>query len=152
MTRHAVARLMERLPHGVRDRPAWMFIGLVYVVVGAGYATGYTDSVISQTVGHVMLRVWGWLDVVVGLLVAVSTGVARPALEKLALRCLYITTLTYSAWLMIALDFNFKRGASSIAFGILLALATQLRVRSLTIYMQSVTKLASDLQRIDDND
>jgi hypothetical protein len=84
-----------RLPRGLRDQPAWVFIGFLVTLGGLGFVTGLTESSVSQAIGTTGLRVWGAVLLLSGLGVLSATLSAKPALEKLALRVLSLCMFVY---------------------------------------------------------
>lgn len=90
----------QRLPMGLREQPAWVFIGFMFLAVGLGYATGLVESSVARTVGGWPLQVWGITLALSGLLLMVATIRGRPALERFALRAVTCALFTYCIWLL----------------------------------------------------
>lgn len=123
-----------RLPGGLREQPAWVFIGLLIGLAGLGYVTGLSDSSIKQAIGEVGLRVWGTVLMLSGFAVTVATVRARPALEKLALRVMSICMLAYMGWLLTIVDF--RRAAMSLVLVLVLVGLAEIRIGFLKLLLQ----------------
>lgn len=104
-----------RLPAGLRDQPAWVFIGLLVALSGLTFLFGVTESSIVNAVGPLALRVWGLFLFLSGTGVVTATLSARPALEKLALRMLSICIFVYIGWLLTVVDW--RRAVMSVVLG-----------------------------------
>jgi hypothetical protein len=115
-----------RLPTGLREQPAWVFIGILVGLAGVGYLTGLTESSISQTIGTTGLRVWGAFLAFSGFAVTWATIRASPVLEKLALRILSLCLFVYGGWLSLVIDF--KRVAMSLVLILTLIFLAEVRV------------------------
>lgn len=115
-----------RLPRGLREQPAWVFIGLMVALVGLGYATGLTTSSIQRVVGGEGLKGWGAFLVVTGVLLVFATIKGKPALEKLALRWLVISLLAYCSWLVYTV--NIKQASMTIALTVILVVLAEIRI------------------------
>ncbi len=120
--RHQRASPITRVPLGVREQPAWIFIGVMFMVVGVGYATGGAQSMLTEAIGTVGLRLWGGSLVATGLLLVMATAKAKPSLEKLALRILSTNLFAYAAWLLTVVPFQ-RAGTTIILSGSLIVLA-----------------------------
>ncbi len=117
---------MMRLPLGVREQPAWIFIGFMVSLVGFGQTTGLLDSSVSQAVGHIGLKAWGATLMLSGVLVMVATVKGRPSLERLALRLLTCNLVTYLGWLLVVAPF--QRAATTVILAVCLAVVCETRV------------------------
>jgi hypothetical protein len=115
-----------RLPAGLREQPAWVFIGVLVGLVGLSYVTGFTESSIAQAVGVNGLRVWGAFLTLSGFGVVWATVAADRALERLSLRVLSICLLVYSAWLMTVVDW--RRAVMTITLTVILVLLAEIRI------------------------
>lgn len=134
-----------RLPRGLREQPAWVFIGVLVTLGGLGFVTGVTESSVSQAIGTTGLRIWGALLLISGLGVLSATLSARPALEKLALRVLSLCIFVYAGYLLTIVDW--KRAAMNVVLcGVLIGLA-EIRIATL----KALYRLAENWQN-DDND
>jgi hypothetical protein len=118
-----------RLPRGLRDQPAWVFIGFLVTLGGLGFVTGLTESSVSQAIGTTGLRVWGAVLLLSGLGVLSATLSAKPALEKLALRVLSLCMFVYVGYLFVVVDWK-RVAMSAILCAVLIGLA-EIRIGTL---------------------
>lgn len=118
-----------RLPRGLRDQPAWVFIGFLVTLGGLGFVTGLTESSVSMAIGTTGLRVWGAVLLLSGLGVLSATLSARPALEKLALRALSLCMFVYVGYLFVVVDWK-RVAMSAILCAVLIGLA-EIRIGTL---------------------
>lgn len=121
--------LTMRLPRGLREQPAWVFIGSLLFLVGLGYLTGFTHSMIAEAIGQAGLRVWGGILSLSGGLLIAATVLARPAMEKLALRCMSLTLLAYAGYLLTVA--TYERAAMTVVLAVLLIGLAEFRVMTL---------------------
>lgn len=124
-----------RLPPGVREQPAWIFIGLMITLVGLGYMSGATSSTIQQAIGSGGLKGWGFFLAITGILVTYATWRAKPALEKMALRWLVFSLLAYTSWLLTQVDF--KQASMTIILSFILIVLAEIRVGFLKLILSS---------------
>lgn len=112
-----------RLPRGLRDQPAWVFIGTMCALAGASYLLGIAESTsITRILDPAVLKVWGGFLFLSGSLVIVSTWLANMPLERLSLRFLSLGLLVYAGWILAVLPLT--RAAMTVALcGSLVALA-----------------------------
>jgi hypothetical protein len=118
-----------RLPRGLREQPAWVFIGILVTLGGLGFVTGLTESSVSQVVGPVGLRVWGATLLLSGLGVLSATLSAKPALEKLALRALSLCMFVYAGWILTVIDW--RRASMSVLLCAVLIGIAEVRIGTL---------------------
>lgn len=118
-----------RLPRGLRDQPAWVFIGLLVGLAGIAYLLGVSQSNITQAVGATGLRIWGGFLALAGFGVVYATMAARMALEKLALRWLSLCMGVYTGWLMTVAPLS--RLAMTIVLVSFLIVMCEIRVATL---------------------
>ncbi len=135
--------LIMRMPRGLREQPAWVFIGSLLSLVGLSYVSGFTESVISQAIGEFGLKVWGGFLLAAGILLVTATIKAKPALEKLALRAMTLTLLTYTGYLLTVT--SFKRAAMTVVLAILLSGLAEFRVLHLKSLITRSTEVARQL-------
>lgn len=135
-------------PRGIREQPAWIFIGLMLVLSGVSWALGIADSAISRAIGHAGLRVWGASILVTGVLLISATVSARPALEKLALRILAINLGLYLGWLLVIVPI--EAATSSLVLGGALIVLAEFRVWHLKALMASAEKLRKRIGSMDE--
>lgn len=126
--------LILRLPRGLREEPAWVFIGLLVGLVGASYLIGFSESSISVAVGPSGLQLWGGALAFSGFAVVYATIRARPALEKLALRLLSVCMFLYGGWLPLVI--GPRRAAMSIALTLILIALAEIRVAVLKLLLR----------------
>lgn len=131
-----------RLPSGLRDRPAWVFIGFLVGLVGASYMFGFSESRIVEAVGATGIQVWGALLMLAGLGVSITTITARHALERLSLRVLSVCILMYCGWILTIVDLN--RAAMTIALGLGLVISAQIRAMSLGMLFKAAPDKGAD--------
>lgn len=114
------------LPQGLREQPAWVFIGFLIGLVGITYVTGVADSSITMAVGETGLRIWGCFLVFSGFGVVYATVAASPALEKLTLRVLSLCMFVYQGWLLSVVDW--RRALMSCVLVLVLISLAEIRV------------------------
>ena len=114
--------LIMRLPPGLREQPAWIFIGILIGFTGLSYVSGFTESSVADLVGRTGMRVWGAFLTFAGFGVVVATLKGAPALEKLALRVMSICLTVYALWLATAVDVR-RLVMTAVLVGILVLLA-----------------------------
>lgn len=115
-----------RLPRGLREQPAWVFIGVLVALSGLSFLFGLSQSSISEAVGPTVLRVWGAFLFLSGSGVVASTLAARPALEKLALRVLSLCMGVYLGWLLTVVEFS--RAIMGVVLGAVLIGLAEIRI------------------------
>lgn len=127
-----------RLPPGLREQPAWVFIGFLIGIVGLTYVTGVSDSSVARAVGDAGLRVWGCFLAFSGFGVVYATIAAKPALEKLTLRVLSLCMFVYQGWLLAVVDW--RRAAMSCVLVLILISLAEVRVAVLKTLLRVVDK------------
>ncbi len=133
------------MPIGIREQPAWLFIGFIVVMSGVGYVSGQTTSAIIEAIGSDGLRAWGVSMVFSGLLVMVATANAKPSLEKFALRILSCNILAYVGWVAVVVPLN--RIGATIMMGMALVAVAESRARHLTELIRRTEILNYELRR-----
>jgi signal transduction histidine kinase len=131
--------LRLRFSTGLREQPAWVFIGFLFFVVGLGYGTGLAESLISKSVGALTLMLWGWSLTGTGLLLMVATIRSRPAMEKLALRAITCNLSAYALWLLTVT--TLARSATILAMSVGLIGAAEFRV----LHLRALVKKSSEM-------
>lgn len=150
MTKHRKPPLIQRLPRGVREQPAWIFIGVLFIVVGFGYIFQWTHSSVAEVVGTSGLRVWGVFLAATGFFLITALIKGSPALEKLSLRVLTCNLLVYCGWLVVSVPFN--RAVSTVVLAIALCSLTEFRVLYLKALMKQAEAMNADLKAAEDNE
>lgn len=93
-----------RLPRGLREQPAWVFIGTLATLTGLSYLLGISSSAnVTKVLAESWLQVWGGFLSFAGILVVIATVKANRPLEKLALRLLSLGFLVYLCWVLVAI-------------------------------------------------
>src|SRR4051812_1817766 len=101
------ASWVTRLPRGLQEQPAWVFVGSLSTVTGLSYLLGFAQSTaINKVLDPNLLRVWGLFLCIAGGLVISSTIKANRALERLSLRLLSVGYLVYMGWVLTAAPIN----------------------------------------------
>lgn len=96
-----------RLPRGLREQPAWVFVGTLTIATGLSYLTGLaSSSSIVRVMDPMWLKVWGGFELLSGVLVLFSTIKGDRALERLSLRFLSLGFLMYLAWVLTAVPLS----------------------------------------------
>lgn len=121
--------LIMRLPRGLREQPAWVFIGVLLTFSGLTYALGLAESAIVKAIGECGLRVWGVALMLSGVLLVTAVVKARPSLEKLALRTMTCTLMVYAGYLLLVAPF--ERVIMSVVLVIILCGLAEFRVMHL---------------------
>lgn len=140
--------LLYRAPRGLREQPAWVFIGALIFLVGFSYLTGFTDSVITIAIGETGLKIWGGLLALSGLSVTTATISGRPAFEKFSLRVMTCTLLMYAGYLLTVV--SVRDAAMTTVLTVLLCGLSELRVWHLKMLMVRATQLNEQLRMADD--
>lgn len=135
--------LIMRLPRGLREQPAWVFIGALIFLSGLSYLTGFTESVISEAIGEVGLKVWGGVLALTGAALIAATVYARPALEKLSLRAMTCSLMAYTGYLLTVS--SFKRAAMTVVLAVLLSGLAEFRVMHLTTLIRRSEEMAEQM-------
>lgn len=143
--RHRKVPLIMRVPTGVREQPAWIFIGILVFMGGLGYLTGQSTSAVTEAIGHNGLRIWGVVLMVTGALLNVATALARPSLEKLALRILSCAMFAYTGWVLVVVPLD-RTTPTVILAGSLIALA-EFRVWHLRTLIKRTEIIRHELER-----
>lgn len=129
-----------RLPHGVRDQPAWIFIGFMCAAAGFSYMLGVSQSATVESVlGSVGLRLWGGYLFLAGSLVVAATWNANKPLERLSLRLLSLGLLLYTCWIVLAVPISKATLTVSLCIG-LVGMA-EIRVAVLKSVLKPLPKL-----------
>lgn len=116
-----------RLPGGLRDQPAQIFIGALFGLAGLSYMIGVAESnSITQVLDPTWLRVWGGFLLLTGALVVWSTWSANRPLERMALRFMSLGLLVYIGWILAAVPF--ARAVISVALVACLIIYAEIRV------------------------
>jgi hypothetical protein len=99
--------LVMRLPVGLREQSAWIFIGILCAAAGLSYLTGIAESTsITRVLNPTWLRLWGGFLLIAGSLVTASTWVSNKPLERLSLRLLSLGLLVYMGWVLAAVPLS----------------------------------------------
>ncbi len=133
-----------RLPPGLREQPAWVFIGTFVALAGLGYLLGISDSsTVTRVVTETVLRVWGGVLFVAGLLVIYSTIRANKPLEKLALRVQSISLLLYMGWIVTAIPVS--KATLTVALCICLAGLSEIRIAVIKVLLRPLPPHAQEV-------
>jgi hypothetical protein len=125
-----------RLPGGLREQPAWIYIGALCTLAGLSYLLGFAESnTITQVLAPVWLRVWGGFLLVSGALVGGSTWFGNKPLERLSLRFLSLCLLVYMGWILAAVPFN--RATLTVTTVVALVGLSEIRVAVLKMVLRS---------------
>lgn len=123
-----------RLPRGLREQPAQLFIGILVGLAGVSYLLGVSQSTVTQAVGATGLRIWGALLALSGFGVVYATVRARPALEKLALRILSTCMFVYAGWLLAVVPLS--RLGLTVALVLALVSLSEIRIAVLKVMLR----------------
>lgn len=145
--RHTRKPLIMRVPEGIREQPAWIFIGLLMLMSGLGYVTGQADSAIVKAIGETGVRIWGGTMMFSGTLLILATTSARMSLEKLALRIMSANLLAYLGWILVSVPFN-RTAATIVLCGALIALS-EFRVWHLSALIKRTEIIRHELKQRD---
>lgn len=123
-----------RLPRGLREQPAWVFIGILVGFAGLSYLFGYTESSVAKAIPQIGLQIWGFLLTFSGFGVVLAVLRSRPALEKFALRVLSVCLLVYMGWLTTVVDF--RRLVLSVVLTLALVVLAEIRIAVIKMLLQ----------------
>lgn len=124
-----------RLPGGLREQPAWIFIGTLTALVGFSYLVGLAESVsITRIVDQTWVRGWGGFLMLAGTLVVFATWTRNKPLERMSLRLLSLGFLVYMGWLLTVLPWS--RAALTVGMCLSLFVLAEIRVAVLTMAMR----------------
>lgn len=133
-----------RLPGGLREQPAWIFIGTLCTLAGLSYLVGLAESnSITQVLSPVWLRVWGGVLFVSGALIVGSVWSRNKALERMALRFLSLGLLVYMGWILVSVPL--ERAAMSAAMDFALVGLSEIRVAVLTMVLRPLPELPPEV-------
>lgn len=149
MPRAGKPPLLLRVPLGLREQPAWVFIGILIFLVGLSYLTGFTNSIITEAIGDIGLKVWGGLLALSGLLVTWATIVAKPVMEKFSLRIMTCTLLMYAGYLATVVPV--RDAAMTTVLTILLSGLSEFRVAHLRFLLIHATQLNEQLGALEND-
>lgn len=141
--RHARKPFMARLPIGVREQPALMFIGLMTFNVGVGFATGLTTSSVMLILSDTGLRIWGGVLATISVMLMVAVGRGVPSFEKLALRIYTCGLFSYAGWLLTVTDV--RRSATTASLVVAFIGVAEIRIWFLKQVMRRATLMAREL-------
>lgn len=125
-----------RLPRGLREQPAWIFIGAMIGLAGVSYLTGLTESSVSRAVGPVGLQIWGAILAVSGFGLVFAVIHADPILERLTLRGLSVCIIVYLAWLFTIVEWD--RLVMSAVLVLILVFIAEIRIAVLKVLISSL--------------
>lgn len=135
--------LIMRMPRGLREQPAWVFIGVLIAFSGLTFAAGLSESMVAKAIGDFGLRVWGVVLTLAGVLLVAAVIKAKPALEKLALRTMSCTLMAYAGYLLLVAPF--KRTVMSVVLVVILCGLAEFRVIHLKALIARASTLAREL-------
>jgi hypothetical protein len=131
---HSKVPWVMRLPGGLREQPAWIFIGTLCALAGLSYLVGLAESsTITQVLDPLWVRVWGGYLCLSGLLVVGATWMRNSPLERMALRFLSLGFLVYMGWLLAVLPPS--RAALTVTMCLALCVLAEIRIAVLTMAM-----------------
>lgn len=135
--------LITRLPIGLREQPAWVFIGILIAFSGLSFVAGIAESAVAQAIGELGLKLWGSVLSISGTLLVVATIRAKAALEKLALRIMSFSLLAYAGYVLVVAPL--PRAVMSLTLTLILCGLAEFRVMHLKALMQRAASLAEGL-------
>lgn len=134
-----------RLPGGLREQPAWIFIGTLCGLAGLSYMIGLAESnSITQVLDPLWVRVWGGFLFLAGLLVVASTWMRNRPLERMSLRMLSLGFLIYMGWLLTVLPWS--RAALTVGMCLSLFVLAEIRVAVLHMAMRPLPPMPGEEQ------
>lgn len=87
------------MPPGVTNNPSWIFIGVLFTLSGVGILAGVTsENAISEALAPLVRQLWGAFLLIGGVLMVATTIHPDLLLERLTLRVMSITFVTYAGW------------------------------------------------------
>lgn len=135
-----------RLPRGLREQPAWVFIGTLTAATGLSYLLGVANSAtVSKVLEHGWLRAWGGFLLVAGVLVVISTVTTNRPLERMSLRFLSIGYLMYLFWVLTVIPPT--RAMVTVVACISLAGLAEIRVAVIKVILKPVPLYAPREER-----
>jgi hypothetical protein len=118
---------VTRLPRGLQEQPAWVFIGTLVALAGLSYLLGLSQSsAVAQVLSDNWIRTWGGFLCASGCLVMISTLLANKPLERLSLRLLSLGLFVYMGWVVTAVSWD--QATITSAMSIALIGAAEIRV------------------------
>lgn len=144
MGKRASVPWVMRLPGGLREQPAWIYIGTLCMLAGLSYLVGIAESTsITRVLDPVWLRVWGGFLFLSGGLVAGSSWTSSKPLEKMSLRFLSLGLLVYLGWILAVLPPG--RAVLTVTLCIALVGLAEIRVAVLTMAMRPMPPLVGEV-------
>lgn len=132
-----------RLPPGLREQPAWVFIGTLVALVGLSYLLGFSSSSVTLVISELWLRVWGGVLFVAGTLVLLGTIRANKPLEMMALRIQSVCLLLYTVWVISAVGIS--RATLTIMLCVILVLLSEIRIAVIKVILRPLPPHARGL-------
>lgn len=100
-----------RLPANVRNNPAWIAIGAIFLITGVSFLAGFSDpSSISSKLPGGALNVWGALLASSGCSLIWATLRLNLLLERFTLRTLTWLCIGYAGWAVSAVGVSRATG------------------------------------------
>lgn len=125
-----------RLPHGLRDQPAQIFIGALFALAGLSYLLGIAESnSITRVLDPTWLRVWGGFLFLSGVLTVWSTWSVNRPLERMALRFMSLGLLMYIGWILAAVPF--ARAVITVALVACMIVMSEIRVAVIKVLLRA---------------
>lgn len=132
---------MMRLPQGLRDQPAQVYLGTLAAIAGLSYLLGIAESTtITRVLDAGWLRIWGGFLFVSGALVIWSTWTSTKALERMSLRFLSLGLLVYMGWILAAVPL--ARATLTVATIMALVGYTEIRVAVIKALLRPLPRMS----------
>lgn len=135
---------VTRLPRGLQEQPAWVFVGVMTALAGLSYLLGLSQSsAVAQILSTTWIRTWGGCLFISGSLVFISTMISNKPLERLSLRLLSIEIFVYMDWVISAV--SWQRATLTSIMCISLIATAEIRAALLKKILRPIPHIVRDV-------
>ncbi len=126
-----------RLPQGIRNNPAWIFIGGLFAISGLSLMFGLAEpTTISRALPPFFLNVWGGCITAGGLTLVWATVRIDFLLEKFILRVLSVLIILYGGWAIAVVGLS--RAAVTSVLILMLSVIFEIRLAVINLVVRGV--------------
>lgn len=116
-----------RLPPGLREQPAGIFIGILCFFSGMAYLFGVAESTaITRVLDPQWMKVWGGGICLAGGMIVTSISLVNKPLEAFGWRLLSVCCTVYMIWILLAAPL--KNAAFTVVLCLILIVVGEVRV------------------------